>query len=149
MIGHPPSPPPPHPFSEGPNPPLIWSTSKNPTPRESRNVEVQCKGCDDFCIGETAIPFGMRFKEHVAITRASTRVVGDHLKLSGRHTFDMSSFSILTGEEDMFKRRVTIEIGRPSKYFVGLQLWAETLIASSPQYIETFCHRIHSVNHLK
>ena len=69
-------------------------------------MEVQCKGCDDFCIGETAIPFGMRFKEHVAITRASTRVVGDHLKLSGRHTFDMSSFSILTGEEDMFKRRV-------------------------------------------
>ena len=31
-------------------------------------MEVQCKGCDDFCIGETASPFGMRFKEHVAIT---------------------------------------------------------------------------------
>ena len=103
-------------------------------------MKVQCKGCDDFCIGETASPFGMRFKEHVAITRASTTAVGDHLKLSGRQTFDMSSFSILTREEDMFKRRV--------REAIEIFCRAETLIASSPQYIETFCHRIHSVNHV-
>ena len=85
---------------------LAHSTSlSDPTPRETRNVEVQCEGCDDFCIGETASPFGTRFKEHVAITRASTTAVGDHLKLSGQ-TLDMSSFSILAREEDMFKRRV-------------------------------------------
>ena len=69
-------------------------------------MEVQCEGCDDFYIEETASPFGMRFKEHVAITRASTRAVGDHLKLSGRQTFDMSSFAILAREGDTFKRRV-------------------------------------------
>ena len=57
-------------------------------------MEVQCDGCDDFCIGKTAGPFGMRFKEHVAITRASTKAVGDHLKLSGK-TLYMSSLSIL------------------------------------------------------
>ena len=46
----------------------------------------------------------MRFKEHVAITGASTTAAGDHLKLSG-HTLDMSSSSILATEEDMFERR--------------------------------------------
>ena len=40
----------------------------------------QWEGCDDFYIAERARPFGMRFKEHVAITRASTAAVGDHLK---------------------------------------------------------------------
>ena len=68
-------------------------------------MEVQCEGCDDFYIEETASPFGMRFKEHVAITRASTTEVADHLKLSG-HTLDMSSFSILAREGHTFKRRV-------------------------------------------
>ena len=78
-------------------------------------MEVQCEGCDDFCIGETASPFGTSFKEHVAITRASTTAVGDHLKLSGQ-TLDMSSFSILAREEDMFKRRAreAIEIFCPA-----------------------------------
>ena len=47
----------------------------------------------------------MRFKEHVAITKASTRAVGDHLKRSG-HISNMSSSSILARKEDMFKRRV-------------------------------------------
>ena len=97
-----------------PPPPFIWRSRsatdlvhlKDPRPRGNENVEVQCEGCDDFYIGETASPFGMRFKEHVAITRASTRAVGDHLKLSGRQTFDMSSFAILAREGDTFKRRV-------------------------------------------
>ena len=40
----------------------------------------QWEGCDDFYIAERARPFGMRFMEHVAITRASTAAVGDHLK---------------------------------------------------------------------
>ena len=47
----------------------------------------------------------MRFKEHVAITKASTRAVGDHLKRSG-HISNMSFSSILARKEDMFKRRV-------------------------------------------
>ena len=68
-------------------------------------MEVQCEGCDDFYIGETASPFGMRFKEHVAITKASTTTVGDHLKLSSQ-SLDMSSFSILAREEDMFERNI-------------------------------------------
>ena len=99
---------------QAPPPPFIWRSRsatdlvhlKDPRPRGNENVEVQCEGCDDFYIGETASPFGMRFKEHVAITRASTRAVGDHLKLSGRQTFDMSSFAILAREGDTFKRRV-------------------------------------------
>ena len=81
---------------------------KDLTPREKKCEEVyefQCEGCDGFYFGQTARPLGVRFKEHIAITRGSTTAVGDHLKLSG-HTFDMSSSSILAREDDMFKRRV-------------------------------------------
>ena len=51
---------------------------KDPTHKERKCgvvYEIQCEGCDDFL----ARPFGVRFKEHVAITKASTRAVGDHL----------------------------------------------------------------------
>ena len=88
-------------------------------------------------------PFGVRFKDHVAITKASTTAVGDHLKLSG-HNLDMSSSLTLMSEEDMFKRK----LGRPSKYFVGLQHSTETLVTSSSRSMETFCHMIHSINHM-
>ena len=88
-------------------------------------------------------PFGVRFKDHVAITKASTTAVGDHLKLSG-HNLDMSSSLTLMSEEDMFKRK----LGRPSKYFVGLQHLTETLVTSSSRSIKTFCHVIHSINHM-
>lgn len=62
---------------------------KDPTQRERKCgvvYEIQCERCHDFL----AIPFGVTFKEHVAITKASTRAVGDHLKRSG-HISDMSS----------------------------------------------------------
>ena len=59
----------------------------------------------------------MGFKEHVAIKKALTRAVRDHLKRSG-HISNMSSSSILERKKDMFK---TEELGRSSKYFVGFQ----------------------------
>lgn len=58
------------------------------------------------------------------------------------YTLDMFSSSILEREEDMFKRRFR----RPSKYFVRLQPWTETLVTNSPRSIETVCHVIHSIN---
>ena len=83
----------------------------------------------------------MRFKEHVAITGASTTAVGDHIKLSG-HTLDMSSSSILATEEDMFERRNrgAIEIFcQRSTEDAGYEL---------PRSIKKFCHVVHSTNHV-
>ena len=88
---------------------------KDPTHKERKCgvvYEIQCEGCDDFL----ARPFGVRFKEHAAITKASTRAVGDHLKQSGCIS-DMSSSSILARRRTCSRK----ELGRSSKYFVGHQ----------------------------
>ena len=45
--------------------------------------EIQNQGCDDFYVGRGAASSGMRFKEHIAITTASTTAVVDHLRCSG------------------------------------------------------------------
>jgi len=50
-------------------------------------------------------PFGVRLKEHDNIRRASTTVVGDHLRDTG-HTLDFSSSLIIARENDTFKRRI-------------------------------------------
>ena len=49
--------------------------------------EIQYQVCDDFYIGGggggAARSSGVRFKEHIAITTASTTAVVDHLRYSG------------------------------------------------------------------
>ena len=49
----------------------------------SVEYEIQYQACDDFYIGEAAVSSGVRFKEHIAITTASTTTVVDHLRCSG------------------------------------------------------------------
>ena len=85
------------------------SGSTWPTPKIRHTTKENEGWCTKFSVRASdhflARPFGVRFKEHVAITKASTRAVGDHLKRSG-HISNMSSSSILVRKEDMFKRRV-------------------------------------------
>ena len=49
--------------------------------------EIQNQGCHDFYIGRGegggAASSGVRFKEHIAITTASTTAVVNHLRCSG------------------------------------------------------------------
>lgn len=82
--------------------------------------EIQFEGCDDFYIKKTARPFGVRFVEHVAVTRASTTAVGYELKYSS-YTLVITTSLIFVREDEMFKRRVK----RPSTHFVGLQYYTE------------------------
>ena len=96
---------------------------KDLPPREKKFrliYKIQFELCDDFCIKKTARPFGVRFVEHVAVTRASTTTVGDDLECSG-HTLDITSSLIFVREDEVFKRRVR----RPSTRFVGLRHWTE------------------------
>ena len=84
--------------------------------------EIQFEGCDNFYIKKTARHFGVRFVEHVAVTRASTAAIGDGLKCSG-YTLDITTSLIFVREDEMFKRRVK----RPSTHFLGLQYYTEML----------------------
>ena len=82
----------------------IWSTPKiRHTRKENEGwcTKFSVRASDHFL----ARPFGVRFKEHFTITKASTWAVGDHLKRSG-HISNMSSSSILARKEDMFRGRV-------------------------------------------
>ena len=102
---------------------------KDPPPREKKCrmiYEIQFEGSDDFYIKKTARPFGVRFVEHVAVTRASITAVGDELKCSG-YTLDITS-SLIFLREEVFKRRVK----RPSTHFLGLQHYTEIRATSSP-----------------
>ena len=65
---------------------------------------------DEFYIGEMRRPFGLRYKEHLSITWATTTGVGNHLKYSG-YALDISLPSAL-GREDAKSRK-------PSKSNVG------------------------------
>ena len=116
MTGHPPSSPPP-PLSEGPDPPLIWSTSKIRDPGKREMWKFSAK----------AVMISILWRRLVLLEWDSRN---KGVNNGGRGT------------------RSKEELGRPSKYFVGLQQSAETLIASSPQSIETFCHVFYSVNHM-
>ena len=81
---------------------------KDPTPMEKKCgvvYKIQCGDCEEAYIGETARPFGVRFREHVKSTRSSTTAVGDHLR-NTRHALDLSSSSIVVRENNTFKRRI-------------------------------------------
>ena len=67
--------------------------------------KIQCGDCEEGYIGETARPFGVRFREHVSSTRSSTTAVGDHLR-NTRHALDLSSSSIVVKENETCKRRI-------------------------------------------
>ena len=55
--------------------------------------------CEEVYIGETARPFGVRFREHVNSTRVSMTAVGDHLRIYMR--------CALCGKgRDTFKRKI-------------------------------------------
>ena len=71
----------------------MWSGLQNPV-----------RGyCEEGYIGETARPFGARFREHVNSTRSSTTAVGDHLR-NTRHALDLSFSSFVVRENDTCKR---------------------------------------------
>ena len=93
--------------------------------------EIQCQACYDFYFEDTARSFGVRFKEHVTVTRASTTAV------------KTTTSSILAGEDNMFTSQrghrnilsgSNVEQGRG--YELQLSTW-------------TFCHMIHSINYVE
>ena len=98
--------------------------------------EIQYQGSDDFYIGEAARSSEVRFKEHIAITTASTTAVVD---VQATCTLDINTASILAREEDMF-------------HWSGPRIFcrAPTLHRDTgyehPTIIETFCQVIHRTN---
>ena len=79
---------------------------KDPTPMEKKCgvvYKIQCRDREEVYIGETARPFGVRFREHVNSTRSSTTAVGDHLR-NTRYALDLSSLS--GSWNDTFKTRI-------------------------------------------
>ena len=81
---------------------------KDPTPMEKKCgvvYKIQCGDCEEAYIGETARPFGVRFREHVNSTRSSTTAVNNHQR-NTRRALDLSSSSVVVREKDTFKRRI-------------------------------------------
>ena len=81
---------------------------RDPTPMEKKCgvvYKIQCGDWEEVYIGETARPFGVRFREHVNSTRLSMTAVGDHLR-NTRHPTDLSSSLIVLRKNDTFKRRI-------------------------------------------
>ena len=93
--------------------------------------------------GGAARSSGVRFKEHIAITTASTTAVVDHLRCSGYMHLGYQP------RLDSCERRghVPLESGVALEYFVGLQRYTGTLVTSILPSIETFCEVIHKTNH--
>ena len=103
--------------------------------------EIQNQGCDDFYVGRGAASSGMRFKEHIAITTASTTAVVDHLRCSGYMHPGYQP------RHDCCERRGHVPLEWPSNIFAGLQRYTGTLVTSTLPSIETFCEVIHRTNH--
>ena len=94
--------------------------------------------------GDKTGPFGVAFKEPVSIMSATTVAVGSHLSFSGQD-LDVSTFTILVRQDDMFKGKA----GWPSssKSIVGHNCWSGTLGSSCSRSTVTFCHVIYIINH--